>query len=73
MAERELIPMHEAAQRLGISRMTMSRLLKQGRFMAFENPLDQRQKLVDFAEVRAAVRPQPLSPEAAQGKGVAAA
>ena len=69
MAERELIPMREAAARLGISRMTMSRLVKQGRFTVYENPLDRREKLVEFAEVREAVKPQPL--RSAEGKAAA--
>lgn len=67
MGERKLIPMHEAAQRLGISRMTMSRLVKQGWLTVYENPLDRREKLVDETELAEAVRPRPLRP-AAEGK-----
>ncbi len=72
MQDRELIPMHEAARRLGISRMTMSRLAKQGRFTIYENPLDRREKLVDAAEVEEAVRPRPIRPEQVpEGKAAA--
>ena len=56
----ELIPLNEAARRLGLSKMTMARLVKEGRFLVYENPLDRRQKLVDIAEIEAAVRPRPL-------------
>ena len=45
MTELELIPLVEAARRLGISRMTLSRLVKEGRFTVYTNPLDRRQRL----------------------------
>lgn len=73
MVGRELIPMGEAARRLGISRMTMSRLLKQGRFTIYENPLDRREKLVDAAEVTKAVQPRPIRPAGGEPEGKAAA
>lgn len=69
MAERTLIPLVEAAERLGVSRMTLSRLAKDSRFTIYENPVDRRQKLVDEAEVREALRPRPMP----EGKEVAAA
>ena len=62
MGERTLIPLHEARRRLGVSKVTMARLVKEGRFTVYENPLDRRQKLVDEAEVGAAVRPRPMRP-----------
>ncbi len=72
MQERKLIPMQEAARRLRISRMTMSRLAKQNRFTVYENPLDRREKLVDAAEVEEAVRPRPIRPEQGpEGKAAA--
>jgi predicted DNA-binding protein (UPF0251 family) len=58
MTKPELIPLNEAAKRLGVSKMTMARLVKQGSFTIFENPLDRRQKLVDAGEVAAAVQPR---------------
>ncbi len=60
LAERRLIPLNEAAARLGISKMTMARLVKEGRFAVYGNPLDRRQKLVDAAEVEIAVEPRPF-------------
>jgi hypothetical protein len=58
MSEPELIPLNEAARRLDVSKMTMARLVKEGRFTIYENPLDRRQKLVDTREVQAAVQPR---------------
>jgi excisionase family DNA binding protein len=60
MGEQELIPLNEAAKRLGISKMTMARLVKEGRFAIYENPLDRRQKLVEATEIEAAIRPRQI-------------
>ena len=62
MGERDLIPLNEAARRLGVSKVTMARLVREGRFAVYENPLDRRQKLVDAAEVEAATRPRLIAP-----------
>ena len=59
MVDLELIPLNEAARRLGVSKMTMARLVREGRFTVYENPLDRRQKLVAAREV-AALRPTPI-------------
>lgn len=69
MAERELITLKEARERLGISRVTMTKLVKEGRFTVYENPLDAREKLVDAAEIADFARPRPMP----EGKGEAAA
>ena len=58
MVEQELIPLKEAARRLGVSKVTMARLVKEGRFAVYENPLDRRQKLVNPADLDAATRPR---------------
>lgn len=42
---------------LGVSRTTMARLVKEGRFTLYQNPLDRRQKLVDAEEVRELATP----------------
>ncbi len=57
MTERELIPLNEAGRRLGVSKMTMARLVRDGRFTIYRNPVDKRLKLVDAAEIAEAVRP----------------
>jgi predicted DNA-binding protein (UPF0251 family) len=59
--ELELIPLNEAARRLDVSKMTMARLVREGRFTVYENPLDRRQKLVDAREV-ASLKPTPIRP-----------
>ena len=56
----ELIPLKEAARRLGVSKVTMGRLVREGRFAVYENPRDRRQKLVDAVEVEEATRPRPM-------------
>ncbi len=56
MEERRLIPVADARQRLGVSKATMARLLKEGRLAVHENPLDRRVKLLDEAEVERLAR-----------------
>lgn len=58
MGERRLIPLKEARELLGVSKVTMARLVKERRFRVYDNPLDRRQKLVDPDELHDAVRPQ---------------
>lgn len=72
MTERELITLREARERLGISRVTMTKLVKAGRFTVYANPVDAREKLVEVAEVEAFSRPQPIH-QGPQGKALAAA
>jgi len=59
----ELITVSEARERLGVSRVTMARLLREGRFTVYVNPLDRREKLIDVAELEEARRPRPASVE----------
>jgi len=49
----DLISTAEAQKLLGVSRPTMSRLLKEGVIRYFPNPIDRRVKLVSKAEVLA--------------------
>ncbi len=63
MEDRELIPLKEAQDILGVSHTTMARLVREGRFTIYQNPLDRRQKLVHISEVRAAARPVPVAQE----------
>lgn len=67
MGEQRLIPLKQAREQLGISKMTMARLVKERRFRVYENPLDRRQKLVDPDELIKAVRPQVTSSDADAG------
>ena len=63
MEDRDLIPLKEAQEILGVSHTTMARLVREGRFTIYQNPLDRRQKLVHISEVRAAARPVPVAQE----------
>ena len=65
----ELIPLREARQRLGISKTLMSRLVRERRFTVYENPLDRRERLVDWEEVQRVMRPRPLVGEDARASG----
>ena len=62
----KLITAAEAQARLGITKVKMARLLKEGRFTIYTNPLDRRQKLIDEAELEEAVRPKPTVPRRGQ-------
>lgn len=54
----DLISTSEAQKLLGVSRPTMSRLLKDGVIRHFPNPIDKRVKLVSRAEVLALIPPR---------------
>lgn len=58
----ELITVREARERLGISRVTMARLMKEGHFTVYVNPLDRREKLLDVAELEKVRRPRKATP-----------
>ena len=57
MDEDKLIPLNEAARILGVSKMTMARLVRDGLFTIYRNPLDKRLKLVSRDEVAEITRP----------------
>ena len=65
MAGRELIPMGEAARRLGVSKLTLRRIVRDHGLTTYDNPLDKRQKLLDAAEVARVAQPQPRAGEQA--------
>jgi hypothetical protein len=67
MAERELITLKQARERLGISKVTMTKLVRERGLTLYENPLDARQKLVDAAEIEALKQPRPVAPVAEKG------
>lgn len=54
----DLISTSEAQRLLGVSRPTMSRILKEGMLRHFPNPIDRRVKLVSRAEVLALMPPR---------------
>ncbi len=57
MDEKLLIPIEGVAERLGITRATLWRRVKQWGLTIYVNPLDQRQRLLDWEEVENAVKP----------------
>lgn len=57
----EMMSLKEAADRLGVSKPKMTRLVKARRFEVFENPLDAREKLVRVADVEALAKPRPIA------------
>ncbi len=69
--EPELITVSEARERLGVSRVTMARLLREGRFTIYVNPLDRREKLIDVAELEQARRPRPATTDEQASKRAA--
>ena len=62
------ITLVEARQRLGVSRVTMTRLVKEGRLSLYENPLDRRQKLVDEDELATAREPRRIEARQSEKK-----
>jgi hypothetical protein len=54
----ELVTMSEASERLGISKTTFRKRLRDLRIKTYVNPKDTREKLVDWIEVEEAFRPR---------------
>lgn len=54
----DLVTLGDAQRRLGVSHTTMARLVKEGRFTLYRNPLDGRQKLVDAQELDEFLQPE---------------
>ena len=46
MEVQDALTMTQAAERLGITRVTLRRLVREGRLPTLENPLDKREKLI---------------------------
>ena len=57
--DRELITHREAARRLGVSKPTLRRIVREEGLTTYRNPLDKRHTLLDAAEVERVARPQP--------------
>jgi excisionase family DNA binding protein len=55
----EAVTMTEAARRLGISRVTVRRLVREGKLPVTDNPLDRRQKLIPVDAVLQFAVPTP--------------
>ncbi len=70
MGSRELISMAEAGRRLGVSKLTMRRIVRESGLMTYDNPLDKRQTLIDAAELEQVAQPRPQTED--QGVKIAA-
>jgi excisionase family DNA binding protein len=57
----DYLTMGEAQQELGVSMMTIWRMVKDGRLPSFRTPLDRRKKLVRRADVEKLKQPQPVT------------
>jgi excisionase family DNA binding protein len=56
MEEEELLSMKEVAQRLGISRVTVWKLVRDSVLPARQNPIDKRERLIPLSAVQALER-----------------
>ncbi|MCA1636086.1 MAG: helix-turn-helix domain-containing protein [Acidobacteria bacterium] len=54
----DLVTTAEARALLGISAATMAKLLKRGRLIVYEDPLDERKKLISKRAVLALIVPR---------------
>lgn len=60
MTEPELITLGEAMQRLGVSKHTIGRIVRDHGLRLYANPLDKREKLVEAAEIEKLRKPRLL-------------
>lgn len=70
--ERKLITIGAARELLGVSKPTMARLLREGRFSIYDNPRDRRSRLLDANEVARGPQPRLLVPPEGQASKTAA-
>ncbi len=70
--DREYLTLGQAAEYSRVSRVTIWRMVKEGRLPAYQDPRDRRVKLVKREELDEALRPVPLKVEV-EGQGKAAA
>ena len=67
----EYLTLGDAAEHAGVSRVTIWRMVKEGRLAAYQNPRDRRVKLVKRTELDEALRIVPLPVEESMGKSAA--
>ena len=73
MGTNEFVDVEEAAQLLGVTRFTISRLIRAGELTTFVSPLNRRKKLLRREDVEALRQPVPLDPERTKKAAAAAA
>jgi predicted DNA-binding transcriptional regulator AlpA len=54
----DLVPLEKAAERLGISRATMWRRVKELGLAVYANPFNRRVRLLSWAEIEQAAQPK---------------
>lgn len=65
----EYLTLTEAAERTGISRVTLWRMVKGGKLPVYASPRDRRAKLIKWAEMEELLRPVPLGEGATTAGG----
>jgi len=62
MTEQEdLIPLERAAERLGVTRATMWRRVREWGLSIYANPVDKRQRLLSWGEIEKARAPRKIT------------
>jgi excisionase family DNA binding protein len=57
------VTLRQAAKLLGISYVTVWRMVKAGRLQTYASPVNRRVKLVKRADLEALMQPQPIEPD----------
>ncbi len=56
------VPFTQAADRIGVSRPTLRRMIADGELILYRNPRDKRQRLVALDELDRCTAPRPIAP-----------
>jgi len=56
----DFVTIQQAAKLLGVHRITVWRLVRDGRLQAYQSPINRRVKLVKRADLTALMTPQPI-------------
>ena len=57
----ELVPVHEAAKRAGVSEATLRRRAAAGEIVFYGSPLNRRERLVRLADLTKYAEPRPIT------------
>jgi excisionase family DNA binding protein len=73
MSTNEFLDVEQAAELLGVTRFTISRLIRAGELTAYVSPLNRRKKLLRRNDVEALRQPVPVELEGTKKAAAAAA
>jgi excisionase family DNA binding protein len=73
MSTNEFLDVEQAAELLGVTRFTISRLIRAGELPTYVSPLNRRKKLLRREDVEALRQPVPIEPEDTKKAAAAAA